>query len=118
MSVVDECNMMNSLSNISKLPLEILDFNLQYKSLFLENPTPELDTSELQSIGCKSILDTQNANNIMNVGRAKALMERDENANMIMNNEMPQQNKGFAVSERRQLTGSQTTKWIFKQKGC
>ena len=104
MSVVDECNMMNSLSNISEAAIRNSGLEPAIQEAFLENPTPELDTSELQSIGCKSILDTQNANNIMNVGRAKALMERDENANMIMNNEMPQQNKGFAVSERRQLT--------------
>lgn len=104
MSVVDECNMINSLSNISEAAIRNSGLEPAIQEAFLENPTPELDTSELQSIGCKSILDTQNANNIMNVGRAKALMERDENANMIMNNEMPQQNKGFAVSERRQLT--------------
>jgi len=104
MSVVDECNMMNSLSNISEAAIRNSGLQPAIQEAFLETPTPELDTSELQSIGCKSILDTQNANNIMNVGRAKALMERDENANMIMNNEMPQQNKGFAVSERRQLT--------------
>jgi hypothetical protein len=104
MSVVDECNMMNSLSNISEAAIRNSGLEPAIQEAFLENPTPELDTSELQSIGCKSILDTQNANNIMNVGRAKALMERDENANMIMNNEMPQQNKGFSVSERRQLT--------------
>ena len=104
MSVVDECNMMNSLSNISEAAIKNSGLDPAIQEAFLENPTPELDTSELQSIGCKSILDTQNANNIMNVGRAKALMERDENANMIMNNEMPQQSKGFAVSERRQLT--------------
>ena len=104
MSVVDECNMMNSLSNISEAAIRNSGLEPAIQEAFLENPTPELDTSELQSIGCKSILDTQNANNIMNVGRAKALMERDENANMIMNNEMPQQSKGFAVSERRQLT--------------
>ena len=104
MSAVDECNMMNSLSNISEAAIRNSGLQPAIQESFLENPTPELDTSELQSIGCKSILDTQNANNIMNVGRAKALMERDENANMIMNNEMPQQNKGFAVSERRQLT--------------
>jgi len=104
MSVVDECNMMNSLSNISEAAIRNSGLQPAIQEAFLETPTPKLDTSELQSIGCKSILDTQNANNIMNVGRAKALMERDENANMIMNNEMPQQNKGFAVSERRQLT--------------
>ena len=104
MSVVDECNMMNSLSNISEAAIRNSGLQPAIQEAFLETPTPELDTSELQSIGCKSILDTQNANNIMNVGRAKALMERDENANMIMNNEMPQQSKGFAVSERRQLT--------------
>ncbi len=63
---------MNSLSNISEAAIRNSGLQPAIQESFLENPTPELDTSELQSIGCKSILDTQNANNIMNVGSSKS----------------------------------------------